>query len=159
MHRYHKLKLLLALVLCFACNRHSAPSYQAVVVAGYTGKPGATLDGAPTFATIGEALAAVPEVNTAPFVIFVRKGRYYEKLCVDKAHVRLLGESRDETIPYLRSMLPAIRQTLLAEPMARGAALPCESLRQTSTLKTSPLKTALPYYLNRMSVSTPLKFH
>lgn len=96
MHEYYI--LLLTLFLCFNCERHCTLSYQAVVVAGYSGTPGAIIEGSPTFATIGEALKTVPKVNKKPFVIYIRKGRYYEKLSVDNSHVYLLGESRDETI-------------------------------------------------------------
>lgn len=67
-------------------------------MAGYIGTPGAMIDGAPAFAAVGQALAAVPEVNKNPFIIYIRKGCYYEKLSVDKANVHFLGESRDETI-------------------------------------------------------------
>lgn len=78
--------------------RDAADSYDAVVDAAHAGEPGALVDGAPTFATVGGALAAVPEGNAAPFRIFIRDGRYYEKLSVDRPHVHLIGESRGGTV-------------------------------------------------------------
>jgi len=88
----------LILFFCLNCARHIVPPYHAIVVDGYSGKPGAIIDDAPTFATIGEALTTVPKENTAPFIIYIRNGRYYKKLSVDNAHVHFSGESRDETI-------------------------------------------------------------
>jgi pectinesterase len=89
--------LLLILFFCLNCERQKDSSYSAVVIAGYSGTPGAIKNGMPTFATIREALATVPEENKEPFIIFITKGRYYEKLSIDRANVYLLGESRDET--------------------------------------------------------------
>jgi pectinesterase len=90
--------LLFALFFLIQCERHNIQSYQAIVDAEYSGKPGAIKDGLPIFATIGEALSIVPKVNETPFVIYILKGRYYEKLSVDKTNVSFLGEIRDETI-------------------------------------------------------------
>jgi pectinesterase len=90
--------LLLTLLLYLGCERPTATHYQAVVAAWYSGPPGAVIDGAPTYATIGEVLSTVPKGNTVPFMIYIRRGRYHEKLSVDKANVYFLGESRDETI-------------------------------------------------------------
>ena len=75
-----------------------ADDYDAVVDAAHAGEPGALVDGTPTFATLGAALETVPEGNAAPFTIFLRDGRYREKLTVDRPYVRLVGESRDGTV-------------------------------------------------------------
>lgn len=72
-------------------------SIQAVVVAGYSGIPGALIEGKPTFGTISAALEMIPKANRAPFVIYIRKGRYYEKINVNHAQVCFWGESRTET--------------------------------------------------------------
>lgn len=96
MFKYHI--WIATLLLCIHCQKHRAPFYQAVVIAGYSGTPGAIIDGSPAFATIGEALSTVPKTNKTPFVIYIHKGFYYEKLSVDKPNVYFLGESRDETI-------------------------------------------------------------
>jgi pectinesterase len=76
----------------------SQPKYQAVVDARYTGRDNAVVDGVPTFHTIGAALRAVPGENASTFVIFVRDGRYREKLVVTKANVTFLGQSRDGVV-------------------------------------------------------------
>jgi pectinesterase len=76
----------------------AAPPYQAVVDAKYTGTEGARVDGVPTYHTIGGAVAAVPGENRTPFVIYIRDGRYYEKLTVQKPNVTFLGQSRAGTI-------------------------------------------------------------
>ncbi|UCF65253.1 MAG: pectinesterase A [bacterium] len=80
------------------CSKPDRPAFHAMVRAGYSGEAGAILDGKPIFASIGEALSAVPEENDKPFIIFIQKGHYYEKLKVNKPHVHFIGESRDETI-------------------------------------------------------------
>ena len=72
--------------------------YAAVVDARFTGRDGARVDGAPTFHSIGAALEAAPDSSSAPHVIYVRNGRYHEKLTVDKANITLLGESRDGVV-------------------------------------------------------------
>jgi pectinesterase len=90
--------LVLFLLPFLVCTPAKVPVYQAVVLADYSGTPGAIIDGTPTFASIGEALSIVPDSNKTPFIIFIKKGRYYEKLSVDKANVFFMGEKRDETI-------------------------------------------------------------
>lgn len=75
-----------------------AQPFQALVMIDYSGQPGKILDGTPTFATIKEALSIVPKDNSVPFKIYIRKGRYYEKLIVDRPHVYMIGESCEETI-------------------------------------------------------------
>ncbi len=96
----YKLRYLLtfAVLLCLNCTPTKGRSYHAVVTDGYSGTPGTIINGRPTFATIREALSIVPIGDKEPFIIYIRKGRYYEKLSVDKANVFFLGESRDETI-------------------------------------------------------------
>ncbi|MFL5562074.1 MAG: pectinesterase family protein [Gemmatimonadaceae bacterium] len=54
--------------------------------------------GPPIFRTIGDALAGLPPNGGARTVIFVRKGRYHEKLTVDRPRVTLRGEDPDSTI-------------------------------------------------------------
>lgn len=90
--------LVFFLLPLLVCTPAKGPLYQAVVLAGYSGTPGAIIDGTQTFASIGEALSIVPDSNKTPFIIFIKKGHYYEKLSVDKANVFFMGEKRDETI-------------------------------------------------------------
>lgn len=71
--------------------------YSAVVDARHGGAEGARVGGVPTFRAIGGALRAAP-AGEAPYTVFVRDGRYREKLSVDRANVRLVGESREGTV-------------------------------------------------------------
>lgn len=68
----------------------------AVVDAAHRGVAGA---GQPrTYRTVAAALAAAPRRSPTPHVILIRKGRYYEKLSVEKANIEFRGEHRDSTI-------------------------------------------------------------
>ncbi len=51
-----------------------------------------------TFATLGEAIAAAPADGTRPFRILVTRGRWREKLVVDKPFVHLVGEHRTASV-------------------------------------------------------------
>lgn len=94
----HKsLCLLLPLLFASACTRPAASSWDAVVDAGYRGKPGAKLAGVPCYPSLSQALAAAPPGET-PWRIFMRKGRYHEKVTIDRANLHLRGESREEAI-------------------------------------------------------------
>lgn len=72
--------------------------YSATVDARHSGSEGALIEGAPTYRTLGAALAAAPSSNPRPHRIFIRNGRYYEKLSVDKSNIHLVGESRDGAV-------------------------------------------------------------
>jgi pectinesterase len=104
-----RLVLLLATTLTASACVAAAPAaivpaapararYGAVVDAKFTGRDGALVDNTPTFHSIGAALVAAPDSSSAPHVIFVRNGRYHEKLTVDKANITLRGESRDSVV-------------------------------------------------------------
>jgi pectinesterase len=54
--------------------------------------------GVPTFRTVGSALEYLPVNGAARVVVFVRKGRYREKLTIDRPRVTLVGEQRDSSI-------------------------------------------------------------
>ena len=56
------------------------------------------MDGVPTFRSIGAALTGMPANGGARAVVFIRNGRYREKLTVDRPRVTLLGESHDGTV-------------------------------------------------------------
>jgi pectinesterase len=77
-------------------NRSSA--YAAVVDARYTGNEGDTVNGAPTYRTLGRAMTAMSANGGARTVVFMRNGRYREKLTIDRPRITLLGESRDSTV-------------------------------------------------------------
>ncbi|MCB9279545.1 MAG: pectin esterase [Lewinellaceae bacterium] len=57
-------------------------------------------DGTGDFATVQEAINAVPDFRKKTTTIFIRKGTYKEKLVLpaSKVMVTLIGESRDETV-------------------------------------------------------------
>jgi len=74
------------------------PAYDAVVDAAYRGVEGARVDGARRYRTVGGALADAPRDPALTYVVFIRAGRYREKLSVDRPHVTLLGEDRDRTV-------------------------------------------------------------
>ncbi|MDZ7263004.1 MAG: pectinesterase family protein [candidate division KSB1 bacterium] len=90
--------ILLALLIGANHRLSENMPYQARVVAGYAGQPGAKIAGEPTFATIKEALDFIPNTNDLPFKIFIGNGHYYEKIVVTKAHVQFIGESQEQTI-------------------------------------------------------------
>lgn len=85
----------------FAAARHPVaprPRYAAVVDARYVGADGARIHGVATFHTLGAALSAAPSWSAGRYTIFIRNGRYREKLTVDRPNVTLVGESRDGTV-------------------------------------------------------------
>ncbi|MGD8782455.1 MAG: pectinesterase family protein [Ignavibacteria bacterium] len=89
---------LLMFFLFFIGGKKLAQPYHAIVSAEYSNPSLSKIDGIPAFANIAGALAAVPDNNSEPFIIFIRNGRYYEKLNVDKPHVHFLGENKERTI-------------------------------------------------------------
>lgn len=57
-------------------------------------------DGSGQFATVQAALNAVPEGNTAPVTIYIKKGTYKEVVVVDatKSNITLIGEDKNNTV-------------------------------------------------------------
>ena len=51
-------------------------------------------EGTPSFLTVAEAIAAAPAEGTKPFRILITRGRWHEKLVIDKPHIHLVGEDR-----------------------------------------------------------------
>ena len=74
------------------------PRYAAVVDARFTGTDGDTVAGSPTYRTLGRALTGLAVNGGIRTVVFIRNGRYREKLTIDRPRVTLRGESRDSTI-------------------------------------------------------------
>jgi len=72
--------------------------YAAVVDARFAGTDGDTVAGTPNYRTIGAALTGMSANGGRRAVIYVRNGRYREKLTVDRPRITLLGESRDGTV-------------------------------------------------------------
>ena len=50
--------------------------------------------GVPTYPSLGEAIAAAPVDGRQPFRILVTRGRWREKLVIDRPHIHLVGEDR-----------------------------------------------------------------
>jgi pectinesterase len=69
-----------------------------VVDARFAGKDGSIVDGVPTYHTIGAGLEAIPQNGIGRTTVFVKNGRYHEKLTVERPFITLKGESRDGTI-------------------------------------------------------------
>ncbi|MCI3926291.1 pectinesterase family protein [Paenibacillus sp. TRM 82003] len=57
-------------------------------------------DGSGDYATVGEAIAAAPSGATSPFVIYIKRGTYKEKLIIgeEKSNLALIGEDRKGTL-------------------------------------------------------------
>lgn len=73
--------------------------WAAIVDAAYTGAPGAPgTGGVPTFAKLGDALSSTSVNGGARMLIYMRNGRYREKLTIDRPRVTLRGESRDGVV-------------------------------------------------------------
>lgn len=75
----------------------AASKYDAIVSGSYAGAEGAVVDGAKMYKWVANALEDAPSNVTKPYVIFIKNGRYYEKLTVAKPFIALIGESRDKT--------------------------------------------------------------
>ncbi len=78
--------------------RQPAPRYAAVVDARFAGRDGTPVGGVPTYRTLGAALTALPVNGAARQAVFLRNGRYREKLTVELPRLTLVGESRDSTV-------------------------------------------------------------
>ncbi len=70
----------------------------AIVDAKYAGADGAVVGGIARFRTIGAAVAAAPREARGRYIVYVRDGRYREKLLVDRPSVTLQGEERTKTV-------------------------------------------------------------
>ena len=76
----------------------AAPAYAAVVDARFTGKNGDSIEGAPHYRSLGAALTGLTANGGPRTVIYIRNGRYHEKLTIDRPRITLLGESRNGTV-------------------------------------------------------------
>lgn len=70
----------------------------AIVDARHRGADGDSAGHAPTYRTLGAALASLPANGGPRAVIYLRNGRYREKLTVDRPRVTFVGQSRDSTV-------------------------------------------------------------
>src|SRR5829696_1590699 len=85
-------------MLALALALVAQTSYAAVVDARHSGNEGDSVAGAPTYRSVGAALTGMTANGGMRAVVFIRNGRYYEKLTIDRPRITLLGESRDSTI-------------------------------------------------------------
>jgi pectinesterase len=76
----------------------NAPQYAAIVDVKFSGKDGDSVNGTPQYRSIGAALTGLTANGGPRTVIFIRNGRYHEKLTIDRPRITLLGESRDGTV-------------------------------------------------------------
>jgi pectinesterase len=77
----------------------AAPSrWSAVVDARFAGTEGDTVAGAPVYRSLGAALDGLPVNGAQRATVLIRKGRYREKLTIDRPRVTLVGEHRDSTV-------------------------------------------------------------
>ena len=72
--------------------------YAAIVDARSARADGDSSRGVPVYRTLGAALAALPANGGVRTRIFVRNGRYREKLTIDRPRLTIVGESRDSTV-------------------------------------------------------------
>jgi pectinesterase len=78
-----RFKLLILLSVAACAHVPAAPRYDAVIE---------------TATTLAAALSQAPANSTKPYTIFLKRGRYYEKLIVDKPNIHLIGEDRAGTV-------------------------------------------------------------
>lgn len=91
----------LAALLFLAASQASSAQRQthaAIVDARFAGREGDSTSGAPTFRSLGAALASLPANGGMRAVILLRDGRYREKLTIDRPRITLRGESRAGTV-------------------------------------------------------------
>ncbi|MBF6025287.1 pectinesterase family protein [Lysobacter niastensis] len=61
-------------------------------------QPRADFPGVPVHATVAAAIASAPVQGNTPFRILIARGRWHEKLVVDRPHVQLIGEDRTGSV-------------------------------------------------------------
>lgn len=76
----------------------AAPRYAAIVDGRLPGADGTIVDGVPAFHTLAAAITSLPVNGAERAVIFIRDGRYHEKLTIDRPRLTLVGESRDGAV-------------------------------------------------------------
>ncbi|SFL70614.1 pectinesterase [Pelosinus propionicus DSM 13327] len=72
--------------------------YNAIADSSYKGVDGMKVGGIKTYKSIGKALDDAPADGIKPYLIYIKIGRYYEKLKVEKPFITFLGENKDKTI-------------------------------------------------------------
>lgn len=72
-------------------------SYDILVDGSYEGTDGELVDNVPVYKTLEAALNAADENGT---LIYIKNGRYYEKLTINKKNISLIGEDSEKTVLY-----------------------------------------------------------
>ncbi len=72
-------------------------NYNLVVDGKFTGTNGEKVDGIPTYKTVTAALAKAPKASKTQYVIFIKSGKYHEKITVDKPNITFMGEDMNKT--------------------------------------------------------------
>lgn len=91
---------LCAAALPLSAQQLASAKYTAVVDATLTGRDGDSTGGAPVYRTLGTALTSLPANGGARVTIYIRNGRYREKLTIDRPRITLVGESHRAVITY-----------------------------------------------------------
>ncbi len=78
----------------------ACPQYNAIVepLQSHDDTNRSLFAGVPSYPTIQAALDAAPAAAKTPFIIYIRNGRYHEKIIVEKSNIMFLGENREQTI-------------------------------------------------------------
>jgi pectinesterase len=93
------MKSVLVSVLTLAATlAEPQPPYAAIVDSRFTGRDGDSISGSPVYHSIGAAMSGMSANGGARAVVYIRAGRYREKLTIDRPRITLLGENRDSTI-------------------------------------------------------------
>ena len=83
------LSIILVLSLISACTNLSAQTSKRIVV---------DAAGKGDFRSIQAALNSLPDSSVTIRVIFIKKGRYNEKIYLEKSNIALIGEDREKTV-------------------------------------------------------------
>lgn len=82
-----------ALALCACAPARRERAFDAIVALDPFSR-----DGVPIFPTLTDAIAAAPAGGTRPYRIRVTRGRWREKLVIDKPHIHLVGDDRRASV-------------------------------------------------------------
>jgi len=86
--------LAFAAIAASGCHARRDAHFDAVVSLDARDRSGST----PAHPSLGAAIAAAPAVATRPWRIRIARGRWHEKVVVDKPFVHLIGDDRAQTI-------------------------------------------------------------
>lgn len=72
-------------------------SYNSIVYGNLDGTSGQKVNGIETYKTVTEALANAPKESKNEYIIFIKSGRYHEKITVNKPNITFIGENMSKT--------------------------------------------------------------